>query len=86
MVILISIVSLLTTIIGLYYIGEKDKRGFVYHTISIVCQGYLFLIISNWFLVFQMVILAVFNIRNYLKWRNEECQIEINKTINKLHR
>jgi hypothetical protein len=72
MVILISAISLITTLIGLYYIGEKNKWGFVYHTISVGIQGYLFFVLSNWFLVIQMIILAVFNIRNYIKWRSED--------------
>ena len=81
----ISAISLITTLIGLYYIGKKNKWGFIYHTASVICQGYLFFILSNWFLVIQMIILAAFNIRNYFLWRNEEYQMKINKTINKLH-
>lgn len=72
MIILISVVSLLTTIIGLYYIGEKIKIGFIYHTVSIICQGYLFYLVSNNFLIVQMIILAIFNIRNYFKWGIDE--------------
>ena len=72
MVILISAVSLITTLIGLYYIGEKNKWGFVYHTVSVTIQGYLFFVLNNWFLVIQMVILSIFNIRNYLLWRKDD--------------
>ena len=71
MVILVSAVSLITTIIGLYYIGEKDKRGFIYHTVSVSCQAWLFYIEDNWFLIIQMIILIIFNIRNYIKWNAE---------------
>jgi len=71
-VILISAISLITTLIGLYYIGEKNKWGFVHHTISVVIQGYLFFVLQNWFLVIQMIILAAFNVRNYYKWRSED--------------
>lgn len=71
MVILISVLSLITTIIGLYYLGEKNKNGFIIFTFSLTCQLYLFYVISNWFLVFQMIVLMIFNMRNYFKWRNE---------------
>ena len=71
MVVLISAISLITTIIGLYYIGEKNKLGFIHHTISILCQAYLFYLQSNWFLILQMLVLVIFNIRNYFKWRKE---------------
>jgi hypothetical protein len=72
MVLLISAISLITTLIGLYYIGEKNKLGFVHHTISVIIQGYLFFVLQNWFLVIQMLILAIFNVRNYLLWRRED--------------
>ncbi len=72
MVILISVLSLLTTIVGLYYLGEKDKKGFLVFTFSLGCQLYLFYILSNWFLVIQMIVLIGFNIRNYYKWRKED--------------
>ncbi len=70
-ILIISILSLLTTIIGLYYLGEKDEKGFLIFTFSLLCQLYLFYILSNWFLVCQMLILIIFNMRNYFKWRNE---------------
>ena len=72
MIIIISAISLITTLIGLYYIGEKNKWGFVHHTISVAIQGYLFFVLQNWFLVIQMIILAAFNVRNYYKWRSED--------------
>lgn len=64
--------SLIVTIIGLYYIGKKNKLGFVYHTVSVIIQGYLFYIYKDWPLVAQMLILTGFNIRNYFLWRNED--------------
>lgn len=74
MVILISVISVITTLIGLYCIGEKNKLGFVLHTISVTCQAYLFYILPepNWLLIIQMLILAIFNVRNYFKWRSED--------------
>ena len=68
--IIISIVSLVTTLWGLYLLGKKDKLGFMAYNISLVCQIYLFK--GNTFIVIQLFILAVFNIRNFLKWRKEE--------------
>ena len=45
--IIISIVSLITTIIGLYYLGEKKAVGYIWFTISLACQMYLFYISKN---------------------------------------
>ena len=72
MVVLIaSVISLITTIVGLYFLGEKNALGFVVFTISLICQLYIFYKQSNWFLVFQMVVLIIFNLRNYKKWVTE---------------
>ena len=72
MVILIaSIVSLITTIVGLYLLGNKNALGFVVFTISLMCQMYIFYKQNNWFLVFQMIVLIIFNLRNYNKWVTE---------------
>jgi len=70
MVILIcSILSLITTVIGLYLLGEKKASGFLVFTGSLIFQLYIFYNQSNWFLVFQMVVLIIFNVVNYRKWR-----------------
>ena len=68
----ISIISLITTIIGLYYLGEKLAQGYIWFTTSLSCQLYIFFISQNIFLVIQMIVLIIFNIRNYRKWKNEE--------------
>lgn len=69
MVILIaSIISLITTLIGLYLLGEKHATGFLVFTASLTCQLYIFYEQANWFLVFQMIVLIIFNIVNYRKW------------------
>lgn len=70
----LSGISLPTTIIGLYFLGEKNKLGFVYFTISLLCQLVLFAAQKNIFLSLQMIVLIVFNIRNYLLWKMEECK------------
>jgi len=70
-VLVLSIVSLITTLIGLYLLGEKKSLGFVIFTGSLACQLYIFYAQKNWFLVFQMVVLIVFNLVNYRKWERE---------------
>ena len=67
----IEIISLITTIIGLYMLGEKIPLGFVMFTVSVLCQLYIFLKGQNWFLSIQMIILAIFNMWNYFKWIGE---------------
>ena len=73
---ILSIISLITTIIGLYLLGEKNALGFIVFTVSLMCQAYIFYMPDhrdgpNWFLVFQMLVLIVFNLRNYKKWISE---------------
>lgn len=69
---IISIISLTTTMVGLYYISNKKEVGFIYYIISIICQMYLFYIAKNTFLVIQMLILTICNIISYIKWRNDK--------------
>jgi len=66
----VSIVSLITTVVGLYYLGIKRATGYIWFTISLSCQMYL--LRDNVLLVTQMIILIVLNIRNYRKWKLEE--------------
>jgi len=68
----LSIISLVTTIIGLYWLGNKNKNGFLIFNVSLNCQLVIFWLQNNWFLVVQMVILIGFNTWNYLKWRKDE--------------
>jgi len=65
---LLEIISLITTLIGLYLLGEKVAVGFIIFTISLGCQIYIFYKGKNWFLVVQMIVLITFNIFNYFKW------------------
>ena len=65
---LLEIISLITTLIGLYLLGEKVAVGFLIFTISLACQVYIFYKGKNWFLVVQMIVLITFNIYNYGKW------------------
>ena len=69
---LIQVISLIATFIGLYLISEKNKKGFIFYIISLLCQGLLFYKSSYWFLVFQMSVLIICNYLTYLKWRKGE--------------
>ena len=71
LIMILGIISLITTIIGLYLLGEKNALGFVVFTVSLICQMYIFYVQHQWFLVIQMVVLIVFNLRNYKKWTSE---------------
>ena len=78
LIIVLSVISLITTLIGLYLLGEKSKYGFSVFTISLACQMCIFYFQydcgehrPNWFLIIQMLVLIAFNIRNYLKWGRE---------------
>ena len=67
-VLILSIISLITTLIGLYLLGEKEASGFLIFTASLICQLYIFYVLKNWFLFFQMIVLIIFNVVNYRKW------------------
>ena len=77
-VLILSIISLITTLIGLWLLGKKKSLGFVIFTLSLACQVYIFyynydcgMHKPNWFLVFQMIVLIVFNLVNYRKWEKD---------------
>ena len=70
-ILILSGVSLITTIVGLYLLGEKKALGFIIFAVSLTCQGYIFISQENWVLVFQMLVLIIFNIINFRKWRRE---------------
>ncbi len=67
-ILILSIISLITTLIGLYLLGEKEEIGFLIFTVSLGCQMWIFADQRNWFLFCQMIVLIVFNIINYRKW------------------
>ena len=71
-ILILSIISLITTLIGLYLLGEKKANGFLIFTFSLACQLYIFYLQKNWFLFTQMIALIVFNIWNYRKWTRED--------------
>lgn len=68
-ILILSIISLVATLIGLWLLGEKKPSGFVIFTISLACQMYIFYNESKWFLLTQMVVLIIFNLINYRKWK-----------------
>jgi len=70
--VILEIGALITTIIGLYLLGNKDKNGFLVFDISLICQTYIFYVQGNNFLILQMVVLIIFNTINYMKWRKDE--------------
>ncbi len=74
---ILSIVSLITTIIGLWLLGNKDKNGFLIFNVSLNCQIIIFYMQDNWFLVIQMVVLIAFNTYNYLKWKRDEGTVDV---------
>ena len=65
---ILEIVSLATTLVGLYLLGEKNAYGFLIFTVSLGCQAWIFYKNKNWFLIFQMAVLMVFNLFNFNKW------------------
>ena len=73
-ILILSIISMLTTFIGLWFVSEKNKLGFIYYTISLLCQLYLFLFteLKSLPLAAQMVVLIASNFYVYLKWRKDD--------------
>ncbi len=67
----LEIISLSTTLLGLWWLGEKNPNGFLIFNVSLTCQLILFYLQKNYFLTVQMVVLIVFNTYNYFKWRKD---------------
>jgi len=65
---ILTAISLLLTVVGLYLLGEKVAIGFLIFSASVFCQFIIFYKEKKWFLVIQMLILFVFNTMNYFKW------------------
>lgn len=65
---ILEIISLLTTLIGLYLISEKEPLGFLVFVISLTCQAVIFTKQKNRFLIFQMIVLIVYNTYIFFKW------------------
>lgn len=66
--IILSSISLLLVIIGLYLLGEKKKSAFIVFIIGLLCQLYIFYNNYQWFLLIQSIIFIIFNLINYRKW------------------
>lgn len=69
---ILSIAALITTVIGLWLLGEKDRNGFMIFNVSLLCQLYIFYKQNNWFLFAQMIILIIFNTINFSKWKGDK--------------
>ena len=68
----LQIISLVTTLIGLFLIAKKRKFGFIHYIISLTCQGIIFYMRHDWVLVFQMLILISCNIYAFKEWKKGE--------------
>ena len=64
----LEIMSLVFTLIGLYLISEKIAAGFLIFDISLFCQFIIFWSQNNRFLMFQMVVLMIYNSYIFFKW------------------
>ena len=82
--VILSVISLPTTIVGLWLLGKKDKAGFLYFSASLSCQLIIFAVQHNYFLVIQMIVLLLFNMRNYTVWKREEKQCLQNQLVQKV--
>jgi hypothetical protein len=72
LVIILSCVSLILTLGGLYLVGEKNPIGWLVFIVSYAVQMFIFGISKNVFLIIQMVLLTYFSLINYLKWRKKD--------------
>ena len=52
-ILILSIISLITTLIGLYHLGEKKASGFLIFTISLMCQMWIFYLQNNKFFIYS---------------------------------
>ena len=72
----LQIVSLITTLVGIYFIAKKIRFGFVCYIVSLLCQGALFSMRNDWVLVFQMLVLITCNFYAFNEWKKGDTKNE----------
>ena len=70
--------AVLPAIVGLIFIGNKNKIGFIYNLISWIFWTLLFIYSKLYIMLIIQVFYLVLNIRGYINWRKDE---EKNKEV-----
>jgi len=68
---LLGLVVFFLTILAMWLVGIPRKIAFVVFTISQVIQIYIFFEKNQGFLILTMIILIVFNVINYFRWKTQ---------------
>jgi nicotinamide riboside transporter PnuC len=75
MVEIIDLISLLLVVPGLWLLGNKNKKAFVLFVLSNFTVGYVAIVKSLPGLLIMQLVFLLFNIRNYILWRNDEANV-----------
>lgn len=70
-VLVLSCISFVLTIVALHLLGKPDRRTFPVFIVSILVQGIIFYIVQNWFLLAQMGVIMIYNVKNWINWKKE---------------
>lgn len=67
--------AFILTCIALYLLQKQKSEGWIVFLPSYCLQMLIFYYTKQWFLVFQMMVLFIFSLVNYLKWEKENGSI-----------
>ena len=62
-------VAFALTCLALNWLGRKDRYAFLVFAVGCTINGYVFWRAGQWFLVAQMVVINLYNIRNFILWK-----------------
>lgn len=65
-----GLAAFLLTISSLFLLRKKNSIGWLVFIPSYIIQIIIFAIQKNWFLMAQMIVLAVFSLVNYVEWED----------------
>ena len=63
--------AFILTCIALYMLRNKNSYGWLVFLPSYVLQVIIFYYEQYWFLLFQMIVLFIFSLINFIKWESE---------------
>jgi len=68
----LSAIALILTCIALYMLRKQNINGWLVFIPSYILQIVIFWITQNWFLLVQMIVLAILSLSNFFEWRKNE--------------
>ena len=67
-------ISFIMGSIGLYLISIKNKKGFIFQGIAVICSGICSIIANQYGFVFSSLLTFVLTIYGYINWKKSDSQ------------